>query len=93
MKVTTMASTCKSCKKPVLWAETEATAQKAGKRIPLDVDFENSARGGRYSDGNLVFTGLRTADGTPIVRYVGTGPDRLRTHFVSCPNRDHHRRR
>lgn len=61
--------------------------------MPLDVDFENPARAGRYSDGNLVFTGQRTGDGTPIVRYVGPGPDRLRTHFTSCPNANVHRKR
>lgn len=76
----------------MIWAETEATATRPSKRIPLDVDFDNSARAGRYSNGNLAFTGQRTGDGTPIVRYVGTGPDRLRTHFSTCVNAKEHRR-
>lgn len=33
-----MADTCRSCRAAVVWVETEATATKPGRRMPLDAD-------------------------------------------------------
>lgn len=84
-------SRCRSCKAPIIWAETQASAKKAGKRIPLDTDPQNPALAARYSDGNIMFVGTRTGDGTPIVRVTRPGPNKARTHFSSCPNAGRHR--
>lgn len=66
---------CRSCRKPILWAETEK-----GRRIPIDPD--------PVSDGNVV---LQRRDGfrppLAIVRFViptGDGP-RFKSHFATCP--------
>lgn len=84
-------STCRSCKAPVVWVQTEATEKKAGRNMPLDADPENTARALVVPDGNIVFIGKTTGDGTPIVRYVKGG--KHRSHFATCPNAKEHRRR
>lgn len=89
-----MASTCRSCRASVVWVETEATPTKAGRKMPLDADPNNPTKALADDDGNIIFTGARTADGTWIVRYVAPGSaDRLyRSHFASCPNATSHRK-
>lgn len=82
------AAHCRSCDAPILWAETEATPDRAGKRIPLDAQPNGEAL--HVANGNLVFTGQRTGSGAPIVRYTKGGG--MRTHFVTCPNAKSHRR-
>lgn len=94
-------STCRSCGALVAWAETEATPDKPGRRIPLDAVHPEGLPGGlaqrgtveaqRVDGGNLAYTGQRSGDGTPIVRYVKNGEGSLRTHFATCPRASHHR--
>lgn len=85
-----MASKCRSCSAPIVWAETEAKGDKPGKKVPLDADPADLSRALTVPNGNLLFTNLRSGDGTPIVRYVTGGPHR--THFATCPNAKKHRR-
>lgn len=80
-----MPATCRSCQSPVVWCETEATATKAGKRMPLDADPDDRTRALVVVDGNLVFTGDNTGAGTPIVRYVSKNAGKHRSHFATCP--------
>lgn len=84
-------SRCRSCDAPVVWVETEARADKPGKRMPLDADPSDTSRALKVDDGNLVMVAT-TGDGTPVVRYVPKGPNHYRSHFASCPNSKAHRR-
>lgn len=68
-----------------MWVETVATENKPGRRMPLDADPDNPERALQCDDGNIVITRERTAEGTPLVRYVGKGPGRYRSHFATCP--------
>lgn len=77
-----MSATCRSCKEPVVWVETEATADKAGKPMPLDGDPKRPGQALTVSNGNIVFTGQTTGRGTPIVRYQRNGSHR--SHFATC---------
>lgn len=67
---------CRSCKKPIIWAVTEA-----GKRMPVDV--ESSALGNvrlRERDGDVPLAVVLK----PAEMFGKTG---LRTsHFVTCPD-------
>lgn len=81
-------SLCRSCDAPIVWAETEPTDERDGKRIPLDALPNGEAL--YVSNGNLAMTGRTSARGLPIVRYVVGGG--MRTHFASCPNAKQHRR-
>jgi hypothetical protein len=85
-------ATCRSCRASIFWAETLATATKAGRRIPLDTDPDNPAVAGKFDNGNVVFIGTFTGDGTPIVKIVGGAAGRARPHWASCPNAPRHRR-
>lgn len=85
-------SVCRSCGAPVVWVETEATATKPGRRMPLDADPERPTKALRVDDGNVIFTGQRSGSGAWLVRYVGKGPGRFRSHFASCPQAAQHRR-
>lgn len=87
-----MASTCRSCRQPIVWVVTEATAKKAAKKMPLDADPQNPVKALRVDDGNIIFTGARAGDGTWIVRYVPKKANQFRSHFATCPNRDAHRK-
>lgn len=84
-------SHCRSCNAPVVWVETEATATKPGRRMPLDANPSHPSRAALFDNGNIKFIGRRTGAGTPIVRVVDVGPNRCRTHFASCPNAARHR--
>lgn len=88
-------STCRSCGAEVVWVETEATAEKPGRKMPLDADPDKPGKALRVAGGNIVPTGARTGDGTPIARYIPSNPDVLacRSHFATCPNASQHRRR
>lgn len=83
-------SACRSCRAPVVWVETEARGDKPGRKMPLDADPENLSMALGLPNGNLIFTGAHTGEGTPIVRYVSAGLHR--SHFASCPNAKQHRR-
>jgi hypothetical protein len=70
---------CRSCRKPIAWARTEA-----GKNMPLDPVPDMR--------GNVIFVEgfahvFSTATEPPaeVPRYV--------SHFTTCPNADEHRRR
>lgn len=80
---------CRSCPATIVWAETEAKGDKPGRKIPLDADGRTARV---VPDGNIIFTGATTGDGTPIVRMVGNGKGKHVTHFATCPNRGQHRR-
>lgn len=85
-------STCRSCGAPVVWVETEAKADKPGRRMPLDADPERPTKALKVDGGNIIFTGARSGSGAWLVRYVGVGPGRYRSHFATCPNAKGHRR-
>lgn len=84
-----MSGLCRSCDAPVVWVETEATAKKGGRRMPLDADPTDTRKALVVENGNIVYTGQTTGDHTPIVRYVKNG--RHRSHFATCPNASRHR--
>lgn len=85
---------CRSCRRPVMWVETEATEKKAGRKMPLDADADG--RPLAAPDGNIMITDRRTGDGTPIVRYLpkAAAPTIARyvSHFATCPHAKEHRR-
>ena len=95
-------SACRSCGAPVVWAETVATAKRAGRKLPLDADPADRARALRVDDGLVVFERdgagrvLSTGDGTPLVRVLpkSARPAKggMRAHFSTCPNASQHRR-
>jgi hypothetical protein len=66
---------CRSCKKPIVWAETEK-----GRRIPIDPEPVN--------DGNITLHEReRFLPPLAIVRFsIPTGEGiRFKSHFVTCP--------
>lgn len=81
-----MPDTCRSCQAPIIWVKTEK-----GKPMPLDAES-----GGDGAN----FIKLRVdPNGDKIVHFVkgreletNTAP-LYRSHFVSCPNRDEHRKK
>lgn len=84
---------CRSCRAGIIWAETQATETKPGRKIPIDADPDNHGYAKVVADGNIVFTGTTTGDGTPIVAYrPKNGGGRHVAHFVSCPNAKAHRK-
>lgn len=83
---------CRSCRADIVWAETEAKPNKPGRKIPLDADPDNHGWAKVVPNGNLLFTGTETGDGTPIVRYVPKQIGRHVTHFATCPNAKKHRK-
>lgn len=74
---------CKRCRAPIFWVETEATAKKPARKMPLDA--ENSGEPKVVPESNIVLTGQSTGDGTPIVRYVPNGRGNRVSHFATCP--------
>jgi len=84
-------SVCRSCRAPVVWVETEATATKPGRKMPLDANPDDTSRAALFDNGNVVFVGRRSGDGTPIVKVVEPGPRRCRSHFALCVNAKSHR--
>lgn len=71
-------SNCRSCGAAVLWAQTEN-----GKVMPVDP--------APHPDGNLVLTSI---GGGFQVRVDKAAPgEKHRSHFVTCPNAEQHRRR
>lgn len=85
-------STCRSCKAPIVWVETEAKPGKPGRKMPLDAAPTDMTKARVDPDGNIRFSGQRTGDGTPIVRYVPKGAGMHVSHFATCPNAKGHRR-
>ena len=66
---------CKSCRKPIVWAETEK-----GRRIPLDPD--------PVSDGNIILQQRgKFKPPLAIVRLsIPTDEtNRFKSHFATCP--------
>lgn len=74
----------------MLWTETEATATKPGRRMPVDASDDGHAL--EVDNGNIVLVGT-TGSGTPIARYVGKGRGKFVSHFATCPHANEHRRR
>lgn len=83
-------SRCRSCKAPIMWVETEATAKKPARMMPIDA--EETGEPAAFSDGNLVFTGMTSVKGNRLIRYVPAGKGNRRSHFSSCPNAKTHRK-
>jgi hypothetical protein len=77
------------CKAPIMWVETEATATKPGRRMPIDAKPDGTAL--EVENGNLVLVAT-TGNGTPIARYVRAGSGKFRSHFASCPGAARRRR-
>lgn len=66
---------CRSCKRPIIWAETEK-----GRRMPIDPE--------PCSDGNITLQDRgRFHPPLAIVRFaIPTGSDaKFKSHFVTCP--------
>lgn len=82
---------CAACQHPMLWVETEATATKPNRRMPIDANADGTPK--EVSSGNLVLTGATSGSGAPIVRYVKPGEGRYVSHFVTCPKADEFRKR
>lgn len=78
-------SKCKKCKAPIIWTETEATAKKPGRNMPVDADPDRPGKALVVDGANLVFTGARSGNGAWIVRYVPKGKGRHVSHFATCP--------
>lgn len=76
----------------MIWAVTEAREGKPAKRNPVDADPARPGKALEVPDGNLIFTGARL-DGSWVIRYVGKGKGKFRSHFASCPNAGDHRKR
>ncbi len=75
--------TCRSCRRPIRWCKTPL-----GKRMPIDPD--------PVSTGNLEIEDPRFD--MPLVTYIKkdtppNGQDRYTSHFATCPNAQHHRRK
>lgn len=83
---------CRACDAPVVWVETEASAKKPARKMPLDADADGHALRLTDGTGNIVFTGQETGDGTPIVRVLPKGKGNRRSHFATCPNADRFRK-
>lgn len=81
---------CRSCNASILWVETEATAKKPGRNMPIDADENGHAL--EVPDANLVLVGT-SGNGKPIARYVGKGRGKFVSHFATCPDRAEHRKR
>lgn len=75
----------------MIWARTEGTDKKPGRRIPLDADPEDPTQPLYVDGGNQRIIG-RTSTGTAIIRYVARGAGTVRTHFITCPNARKHRK-
>lgn len=83
---------CRSCGAPIIWATTEAREGKPAKRNPVDADPARPGKALEVPDGNLIFTGGRDERRSWIVRYVGAGKGKFRSHFATCPNSSSHRK-
>lgn len=79
-------ATCRSCGADILWVETEASAKKPARMMPLDADDEGQALAITDGTGNIVFTGQTSVKGAPIVRVLPKGKGNRRSHFASCPD-------
>lgn len=85
-------SACASCKAKVKWV----VVKKSGKRMPIDpepVDGGNVEVVGSRVDGDFGRCELVIVHPKGSLPMPGMGKDRFRSHFASCPNADHHRRR
>jgi len=74
---------CRSCKAPIVWAQTEA-----GKRIPVDE--------APVADGNLALIGTGPGGTTLAAIYdpaKHAGKTRFVSHFSTCPHAGAWRRR
>lgn len=85
-------ATCKKCDAPLVWVETEATAKKPARKMPIDAD-ESGAALSLPGEGNIVFTGNTAVSGLPIVRVLPSGKGNRRSHFASCPAADKFRKK
>lgn len=83
---------CRSCGASIVWVETEAKASKPARMMPLDAGNDGLAVNVDDGTGNIVFTGVMSVKGNPIVRMLPKGKGNRRSHFVTCPNRDQHRK-
>jgi hypothetical protein len=78
-------SKCKSCDRPIVWCK-----MSSGKNMPLDPE--------PVADGNLVRM-ASVESGRAVFHAVVYRADkhegfkRYRSHFVSCPQADQHRKR
>jgi hypothetical protein len=77
-------SACRSCGARIVWAETIS-----GRRMPVDAD--------PAPDGNLVLA-YSSPGAAPMAVVVTPSqpmlddPPRYLSHFVTCPNAEHHRK-
>lgn len=73
---------CRSCGAPIEWALTTA-----GKRMPLDLE--------PAPQGNLVLDddGVVWAVAAAPVALLAKKPPLRQSHFATCPNANHHRKR
>lgn len=76
-------SQCRSCKAPIVWVETEATAKRKARKMPVDATEAGEIV--KFDDGNLLVVGT-TGSLDPIVRYVKSGPKLAKSHFATCPD-------
>lgn len=76
---------CRRCPANVVWVETEASAKKPARMMPLDADDEGVALNITDGTGNIVFTGQTSVKGNPIVRVLPKGKGNRRSHFATCP--------
>lgn len=80
----TKPSECRSCKAPILWAESFRT----GKKMPIDAS--------PTMDGNLILAYRKSENRLFLESFGGEGVHhgRLRytSHFQTCPDRKEHRR-
>lgn len=76
---------CKSCDAPVVFVRMKKKDGTLGARNPLDA--------APVEGGNVVLTGTRLGNGTPIARVVAAGEGTHVSHFTTCPNSKQHRRR
>lgn len=84
---------CRKCNQPVAWVETEASAKKPARRMPLDADDEGRALAITDGTGNIVFTGHESGNGNPIVRVLPKGKGNRRSHFATCAFADEFRKK
>lgn len=70
---------CRTCHTQVYWVETEA-----GKKMPVDAKS--------VADGDFIFINKK-AHKLRLGEIPDEGVKRWTSHFVTCPQRDEHRRR
>lgn len=89
-------ATCTSCAAPIVFVMTES-----GRLMPVDAGADG--RPAQDDNGIVLPTGkisMRAGEPVAVVKVIGSQqslfdmqPTRWRSHFVTCPNADVHRRR